>query len=1117
MALNVSAWSIRQPLPAIVIMAVLVAIGYVSFRKLPITRMPNIDAPVISVIITQFGASPAELETQVTKKVEDAVAGVAGVHHIYGTISDGIANTTILFRLETDTDRALNDVKDAVTRIRGELPRSIDEPMVRRYEIAGLPILTYAAIAPGKTPEQLSWFVEDLVVRKLQGIRGVASVDRLGSVEREIRVGLYPAALQAVGVTAVDVSRQLRGSNADLAGGRSEIGKRDQMIRTLAGAKTIAELRATRIAFPSGGDVRLDDISTVTDTIAEPSTFARFNETPIVGFSVMRAKGASDVKIAGLVAAQIEAIKKDHPEVDLKLIDSSVTFTRGNYETALENLFEGAILAILVIFLFLRDWRATVIAAATLPLSILPSFWVMHELGFSLNAVSLLAVVLSTGILVDDAIVEIENIIRHIRMGKSPYEASLEAADEIGLAVIAISLTIVAVFAPASFMTSIPGQFFKQFGLTVSIQVLFSLLCARLITPMLAAYFLAPHQHEEKSDGPVMRLYTRSVTWSVRYRFTTVAIGLLVFFASLWGATLLSTGFLPPPELSRSTLGIELSPGSQLADTQALTDRITDRLRDRIEVESVFVNGGKIPPVTQEARKATLTVNYVPKSKRSLSQQQLEQAISEDLADIPDCRFWFFDNDGERPVTLIVTGDHPARVANVASELALQMRQIPQISNIVSTAAMSRPELRIYPRRELAVRLAVSTEGLSETIRVATIGDVGPALARYDAGDRVVPIRVLLEEHARTDQQVLEQLRVPSPRGVSVPLGALADIRFGEGPISISRYDRERQAKIEADLVGGAALSKASAAIWKLPIMNNLPPGITVREGGSAEHQAELFQEFGDAMRNGLTMVYALLAVLFGSLLQPLTILLSLPLSIAGAIVALLIANLAITTPVLIGILMLMGIVSKNAIMLVDFTVEAIHHGMERNAAIIDAGQKRARPIVMTTIAMVGGMAPSALGFGTGGEFRSPMAIAVIGGLLVATLLSLLFVPALFAIMDDFGSLCWRIFSRFVGGDRSPSIAVATAHPDPIVRSSADSVPAQDATAAASSPDSVPAQDATAAASSPDSVPAQDAAAAASSPDSADNVPAQDATATARVKTPLAEQFGWLSAKDLRK
>ena len=1020
MAVNISAWSIRHPLPPLVMAAAIVALGYISFSKLPVTRMPNVDVPVVSVTVTQFGAAPAELESRVTKAVEDAVSGVAGAHHINSVITDGISSTTITFRLETDTDRALNDVKDAVTSIRANLPRGIDEPMIQRVDIAGLPILTYAAIAPGKTPEQLSWFVDDVVIRALQGVRGVARVDRIGSVEREIRVGLDPVRLQSVGLTPLDVSRQLRGSNVDLAGGRAEIGGRDQAIRTLAGAKTIADLAATRIALPAGGEVRLDDLGLITDTIAEPRSFARFDGAPVVGFSILRAKGASDVVLADAVAARIDAIKAANPTIDLKLIDTSVTHTLGNYESAMHTLYEGAILAVIVVFLFLRDWRATIIAAITLPLSIFPAFWVMELLGFSLNMVSLLAITLSTGILVDDAIVEIENIVRHIRMGKSPYQAALEAADEIGLAVIAISLAIVAVFIPASFMPSIPGQFFKQFGITVSVQVLFSLLCARMITPMLAAYFLRPHHHEEKEDGRIMRVYTRLVTGAVRFRFITVLLGLLFFAASLAGASFLPSGFLPATDTARSMLIIELPPGSQLSDTEAAASTFVNHVRKRPEVASVFVDGGRIPNRSVDVGLATVTINYVPKSNRSLSQQQLEQAIGKDLADIPDIRYWFVDDNGQRNVKFIVTGQDNATVANVASELATQMHKLKIVANVVSGATLNRPELRIYPRRDLAVRLGVSTESLSETIRVATIGDVGPALAKFDAGDRTIPIRVLLEENARADRQVLEQIRIPSQRGGGVPLVALADISFGEGATNIVRFDRQRQASVEADLVGGAALSDAREAVKGLSVMKNLPPGITVSEGGDAELQAELFEGFGGAMRSGLMMVYVVLAVLFTSLLQPITILFSLPLSIAGAILALFITNLPITTPVVIGILMLMGIVTKNAIMLVDFAVEAMHGGVDPKTAIIEAGRKRARPITMTTIAMVAGMAPSALALGAGGEFRSPMAIAIIGGLLVSTLLSLLFVPAFFTIMNDVGRLFARVFGRLLGGSDDP-------------------------------------------------------------------------------------------------
>jgi hydrophobe/amphiphile efflux-1 (HAE1) family protein len=1022
MAINFSSWSIRNPLPPIVAAAALIALGIISFNRLPVTRMPNVDAPVISVTVLQFGAAPAELESKVTKNIEDAISSVPGVRHINSLISDGISTTTIIFNLETDTDRAINDVKDAVARTRPDLPQGLDEPIIQRVEIAGLPILTYAAIAPGKTPEQLSWFVQDVVVRGLQGLHGVGQIERIGSVEREIRVGLDPVRVQGVELTPLDVSRQLSGSNVDLAGGRAEIGGNDQVIRTLAGAKTLTDLAGTRIGLPTGGEVRLDDLGLVTDTVAEPRTFARFNGNPVVGFNILRAKGASDVAVAKVVADRIKVIQEANPDVELKLIDTSVPQTIGNYESALETLYEGAILVVVVVFLFLRDLKATIVAAIALPLSIIPAFWILDLLGFSLNLVSLLAIILCTGIIIDDAIVEIENIVRHIRMGKSPYQASLDAADEIGLAVIAISLTIVAVFVPASFMPSLPGQFFKQFGITVSVLVLFSLLCARMITPMVSAYFLKPRQSAEKADGRVMAAYTRTVTWAVNYRFITVLIGLLAFAGSLASARHLASGFLPVADISRALLAIELPPGSQLADTETVTDSIVKRLRQRPEITGVFVDGGRIPGGAVGVRSAGLMINFVDKSQRSLSQQQLQAVINKDLAAIPDVHYWFIDENGQRDVTFIVTGNDDSTVTNVAAELATQMRRIAAVTNVSSGSTLSRPELRIYPRRDLAVRLGISTESLSQTIRVATIGDVGPALAKFDAGDRIIPIRVLLEEKARADPKILEQIRVPTQTGGGVPLSAIADIKFDAGPAALIRYDRQRQATVQADLVTGAALSDATKAVKDLAVMKHLPPGVTVGDGGDAELQAELFAGFGAAMRNGLLMVYVVLAVLFASLLHPWTVLFSLPLSIAGAIVALLVTSLPITTPVVIGILMLMGIVTKNAIMLVDFAVESMHTGVDCKAAIIEASRKRARPIVMTTIAMAAGMAPSALALGAGGEFRSPMAIVVIGGLLASTLLSLLFVPAFFTIMDDFGRWSWRLFGRFLSKADEPTL-----------------------------------------------------------------------------------------------
>ncbi|ACL58916.1 efflux RND transporter permease subunit [Methylobacterium nodulans] len=1020
MRLNVSAWAIRKPIPSIVLFLVLGLLGLVSFRSLPITRFPNIDVPIVSVSINQPGAAPSELQTQVTKWVEDAVAGVKGVKHITSAITEGNSATTIEFRLEVNTDRAVNDVKDAIAKIRMNLPRTIEEPIINRVEIAGLPIMVYGASAPAMTPEDLSWFVDDVVARQIQGLRGVGGVGRLGGVAREVRVTLKPDRLLALGITAADVNRQLRLTSADMAGGRAELGGQEQSIRTLAASASLDTLAATSIVLPGGRKVRLDELATLSDGAEEPRTFARLNGEPVVAFAISRASGASDASVAEIVAKKIDELRTAYPNVRFDLIDTSVTNTIGNYHSAMHGLMEGAGLAVLVVFLFLRDWRATLIAAVALPLSVFPTFWAMSAMGFSLNAVSLLAITLVTGILVDDAIVEIENIVRHIRLGKSPYRAALEGADEIGLAVIAITATLVAIFAPVSFMGGIAGQYFKQFGLTIAAAVFMSLLVARLITPMMAAYFMRDHGHHEETPGPVMRTYTRVVAWSVRHKYVTLVVGLALFTGSILSTRLLPAGFLPKEDAARTLLVLELPPGARLDDTIAVSDRIARAIRSLPEVSSVFVDGGRQLPGKKEIRLATLTINLTPKSARTRKQADVEAAIMELLRDEPDLRYWSLREGGQRDFALIVAGPDTAVVTDVAERMQREVAAIPNLVNVMSTAPLDRTEVRIRPKPAVAADLGVSTDTIAETVRVGTIGDIGANLAKFNATDRQIPIRVQLPVETRGQVETLESLKVPTKSGAAVPLTAVADISLGRGPTAIDRYDRAVRVALEANLQGSDALAVAIAQALATPTARNLPPGVTIRQTGDAEIMGEVFEGFAMAMGAGLMMVLGVLILLFGSFLQPLTILFSLPLSIGGAILGLLIFNRPISMPVVIGILMLMGVVTKNAIMLVDFAVEEMARGVDRITAIVDAGRKRARPIVMTTIAMAAGMVPSAMALGIGGEFRSPMAIAVISGLIVSTLLSLLFVPAIFVLMDDLSRLFGRLFGRFVGAVDEP-------------------------------------------------------------------------------------------------
>ncbi len=1014
MAFNISGASIRKPVPAMVLFTVLLVLGTVSFLWVPITRAPNIDVPVISVAITESGAAPAELETQVTRKIEDAVAAVAGVKHIQSTITDGSSVTIIELRLEISSDRALNDVKDAISRIRTELPATIDEPVTSRVDVVGEAIQTYAAAAPAMTLEQLSWFVDDVVVRDLQGVRGVGQVERVGGVTREIEVALDPDRLASFGITAGDVNRQVAATNVDLAGGRAELGGQEQAIRTLAGAETVRGLAQTRIVLPGGRETRLDQLAQVADGFEQARQFARLDgRQPVVAFAVHRAKGASDVAVAALVRARIATLHAAHPDVAFSLIDDSVRGTYGSFLAAMHALLEGAALAVLVVLVFLRDWRATLVSATALPLAVVPTFLAMEAMGFSFNFVSLLAITLVTGILVDDAIVEVENIVRHIRMGKTARQAAIDASDEIGLAVMAITLTIVAVFAPVSFMGGIAGQYFKQFGLTIAAAVLASLLVARLLTPLLAAHLLRPHDAHAAAAGPVMRAYTRLLRATLARPYVTLVAGLVLFALSLWSTTVLPTDFIPANDDSRIVLSLELPPGSTLDDTEARTDAVVRAFRPVPEVSGIYVVGGQTPTGEgNDVRKANMVVNLVRKDERARTQKQIEAELSRRLAAVPDLRGWYVNDRGERQLAISLLSREAAPLDRAVAGLESAMRRLPGFSNVAANAGLDRPELRVVPRPDEAARFGVSTQAIADAVRIATLGDIDALLPKFRTGDRLIPIRVQVARPVRGQVRALETLSVEGATGIAMPLLAVATIGFGQGPSSIERYDRERRVVLGADLAPGIPLGAALTQVTALSAARILPAGVRMENGGDAEIMAEVFAGFGQAIGVGLLLVLAVLVLLFGGLAQPITILLSLPLSLGGVILALLVTGNPVSMPVIIGILMLIGIVTKNAIMLVDFAIEARAHGASRHSALLEAGSKRARPIVMTTVAMVAGMLPSAFGVGDGGEFRAPMAIGVIGGLIVSTMLSLVFVPSFYVAMDDLAGLGARLGRR---------------------------------------------------------------------------------------------------------
>ncbi|MCX8995705.1 efflux RND transporter permease subunit [Rhizobiaceae bacterium BDR2-2] len=1008
---NISAWAIRNPLPSILLFAVLTIVGLYSFSRLPVTYFPTIDVPQVSVTIEQPGVTPAELETEVTRLVENSIASLTGIKEMTSTLSEGRSTTTVEFELGVvSTDRAIADVRDAIAKIRSDLPDDIDEPVIERIEEEAQAVATYAVSSRNMTAEEISWFIDDVLIRDLQGLAGVGRIDRVGGVDREIHLELDADRLHAFSLTASAVNEGLMTTQLDLSGGRSEINGRERSVSTNAAAKSISDLADLRIALTGDNHIRLGELGTIDDTFAEPRVFAALDGAEVAGFSIFRSQGASDVSVAAAVAAAVSDLGARYPDVDFSLVDESVSYTAGNYHSAMNTLLEGAALAVVVVFLFLRDWRATLVAAVALPLSIIPTFFVIDMLGFSLNIISLLAITLVTGILVDDAIVEIENVVRHRNMGKSAWRAALDASGEIGLAVIAISATIIAVFAPVGMMSGIVGLYFREFGLTVAIAVFFSLLVARMITPIMAAYIMTTRPPKKQQKGLPGRTYERFLRLTLHWRRMTVALAIGLFVLSMMSLMSLPTAFLPEEDTGRLTMSVELPSGSTLEETRLASDEIARRIGTLDEVEGVFVRGGASPTGQQDVRRAAVSIDLVHKSERARSSFAIQADIEKILSAIPDVRLQFLNGRGGRDISFAVLNTDGEAAQQAADAILAEMALDGAYVNPSSDTAAMRPELRMDVQADKAAVLGVSTASIAQTIRVSTVGDVDSRLPTFIDGSRQIPIRLLLGREARDDMPTLELLGVPTANGQQVPLSSLVDFSFDQTVSAIERLDRERRIEISADMAGEMTSGQGLDRLRQLESVRNLPDGVRILETGDSDTQGNVFESFAVAMGSGIMLVLVVLILLFGSLLTPWTILAALPLSIGGVAAALVLTGSAISLPVVIGILMLMGIVTKNSIMLVDFAVEREAHDLSRFDAIVEACSERARPIVMTTLAMTAGMVPSALGIGDGGEFRAPMAIAVIGGLLVSTVLSLIVIPALHLIVSNFSDRVARIF-----------------------------------------------------------------------------------------------------------
>lgn len=1018
MSFNISAWSIRRPVPTLVLFLILTVVGWFSFTQLGIDNNPNIDIPVVTITVTQPGAGPAELESQVTEAIEDAVAGLGNIDSMISTIDDGVSTTTVNFVLGTDSDRATNDVRNAVAQIRQELPQDINEPIVQRLEFAGGPIITYAVVSQRRTVEELSYLVDETISRALLSVPGVAEINRVGGVDREIRVDLDPARLQALGITATQVNDQIRNLNVNLPGGRAEVGGSEQSIRTLGSAPNVEVLKNYQIVLPSGGFVPLSSLGDVRNGFEEPRQAALLNGKPVVAFQALRSTGSTLVTVEEGVRKEVEELQKTLPaDVKLQLIFTRADFIRESYNNTIDDLIQAGALATITILIFLRDWRATLITAIALPLSILPTFAVQNLLGYTLNNMTLLALALAVGNLVDDTVVEVENIERHMEMGKTPREAAMDSSAEVGLAVLASAATIVAVFLPVAFMGGIPGQFFQPFGVTVAVSTLFSTLVARTITPMIGAYLLkqkthkgAPHQNEHRRRR--FQPYRQVLNWALRHRLTTIAIALAFFIGSMSLVPLIPKGFVDNGDLGISTVSIELPPGSTLEDTTKVAQQAIGLLQQNPAVDSVLA--------TEDVNSATLSVKLKPKEERSLSQSEFEQQMRPQFQQIPGVRISFQAQGAagsNKDLSIVLRSDNPEALNQAADALEKQMISVPGLVEVTSNASLVQPEILVIPNPARAGDLGVTVQAIARTVSLATIGDNEANLAKFNLPDRQIPIRVQIAPEARSDIDTIRNLRVPGANNTLVPLVAVADIRFGSGPAQINRYDRSRQVSIEANLQG-IALGDAVDAVNKLPAFNPLPPGVVQQPAGDADIMQEIFSRFGIALGMGVMCIYAILVLLYNSFLHPLTIMVALPLSIGGALLGLMIAQKALGLYALIGIVLLLGIVTKNSILLVDYTLINLEKGQKQRQALIDAGVSRLRPIVMTSLATVAGTVPLALGIGSGAEVRSPMGIAIMGGFTTSTLLTLLVVPVLFSYVDNFQHWIMNLLRQGLGKKR---------------------------------------------------------------------------------------------------
>ena len=1014
----ISDTAIKRPVLTVVAMMMLVVFGIVALFQLDTDEYPEIDAPVVVVAIPYPGASPDIVEREVIDPIEEAISGISGIDRMRSSSLDSYGNIIVEFDFSKDPRLATQEVRDKISGIRNDLPPEMEEPVLTQFDPADRPIISLALTSPGLSGAELTRIVDPGITRKLRGITGVASVNLSGAIERELVVEIRPRDLQAAGVSVGQLVLALQSQNLASPVGRLEGQIDERTIRLKGRLDSPADFKQLVVSQSQGRVVRLGDLADVRDATEEPRSSATYNDEEAVGINILKSSGFSTTAVADEVRRQVVEIQRTLPAgVTLRIVQDAGVRVENSVLDVEEALIEGAALTVAVVFLFLNSWRSTVITGLALPVSVLASFVAVWAFGFTLNTMSLLGLSLAIGILIDDAIVVRENIVRHVEMGKGHLRAAFEGTDEIGLAVTATTLSIVVVFVPIAFLGGIAGQWFKPFGLTIVSSVLVSLFVSFSLDPMLSAYWPDPHRpleerpffsrllgrfnmwFDRRAEG-----YKRVIAWALDHRLSMVGLAVASFVAALAlpAMGVIGAGFVPEMDNSEFQIDLETPPGSNLAYTRVKAQEVANVVRQRPEVAYTYGTVGGQGDAVDEG---IVFVKLLPKNQRTRSQQLVVADLRAAMAKLSGVSVSLSTgfNPGEKQIQLQVYGTDAQELTELAQSVAHELGQVPGAVDISLSTKGQKPELDVQLDRGLAGSLGVTVGQVAQALR--------PAFAGIDVGDWVDPsgetrdVTIRLAPQSRTAVADLETLPLPvggaDNPGASVPLGQVARISPAIGPARIDHLDRDRVITVEANTENRPLSEVISAVTERVATNVAFPPGYGMSQGGETRDQVEIFTQMFVAIGVAIMLMYFVLVVQFGSFLEPLSIMLSLPLSLIGVMLALMVTGQSLNIMSMIGIILLVGIVAKNAILLIDFAKWSEEKGMERREALIQAGRVRLRPILMTTFALVAGMVPVAMGGGEGGDFRAPLGIAVIGGVITSTMLTLLVIPTVYEILAD--------------------------------------------------------------------------------------------------------------------